>query len=65
MAVVVHHRKCAVCRKPFEVSGHAAGRKTACSDECKAKRQRQHERNYRESHFNPWRWENTILDWDE
>lgn len=65
MALKIHVRKCAQCGDEFTVTGRAAGRAGICSPECKKLRQRQHERNHRESKYDPWKWENTILEWDE
>lgn len=65
MALKIHVRKCPECKDEFTVSGHAAGRKRHCSPECAALSQRAAERRYRENHFDPWQWENTILEWNE
>jgi hypothetical protein len=64
----VHTRKCIVCKAPFEVSGKAAGRAKTCSAKCRKARQYQHQSNWRKRQaefYDPWLWENTILDWNE
>lgn len=63
--LTVFIRKCPDCKREFKVSGRAAGRKRHCSPQCKTLAQRGHEQRYRERHFNPWKWENTILEWNE
>lgn len=68
MTLTVHTRKCLVCGTKFEVSGKAAGRARMCSKDCQRKRQYEHQANWRKrkaEEFDPWLWENTILEWDE
>jgi hypothetical protein len=64
----IHVRKCPECKDEFTVTGAAAGRKKHCSPQCKAIAQRGHEQRYqarKREEYNPWLWENTILEWNE
>jgi hypothetical protein len=61
----VYTRKCVECKQDFTVSGHAAGRRKRCSKACQDKAQARWSNAYQTETYNPWKWENTILEWNE
>lgn len=65
MTVKIHVRKCVECGNEFAVSGAAAGRAKRCSKSCKDVAQARWSRAYQTETYNPWLWENTVLEWNE
>lgn len=61
----VYVRTCVECGDEFVVSGQAAGRRKRCSKRCQDIAQTRWSTAYKTETYDPWLWENTILEWDE